>query len=89
MDELKNILAHCRSKKGTGCIGCAWEKKGSAVECWRALVNKVSEVIESNEAEAEIEGGGMTWFFVCGNCHTTLMEHAKYCHECGRRIKWV
>lgn len=41
------------------------------------------------DAEAEIEGGGMTWFFVCGNCHTSLNEHANFCHECGRRIKWV
>ena len=41
------------------------------------------------ETEAEIEGSGHEWFFVCGECHTTLKPHANYCHECGRKVKWT
>jgi hypothetical protein len=44
---------------------------------------------EQEEEEAEIDGSGMTWFFVCGNCHTTLADHAKYCHQCGKKVKWT
>ena len=43
---------------------------------------------EELTAEAELEGGGHTWFFVCGECHTALLHDEKYCPECGRRIAW-
>ena len=47
-------------------------------------------ICKAEEAEADIEGGGMTWYFVCGECRTALPEHnAKYCPECGRKIKWT
>ena len=45
---------------------------------------------EELTAEAEIEGGGMTWYFVCGECHGALPEHnAVYCPHCKRRIIWT
>ena len=37
---------------------------------------------------AEIEGGGHTWWYVCGECHTAIDRKDKYCRECGRRMKW-
>ena len=39
-------------------------------------------------ATPDIEGGGMTWFFVCGECHSTINERDKYCRECGKRVVW-
>lgn len=26
--------------------------------------------------------------FHCGNCHEMIVENQKYCHECGRFVKW-
>ena len=46
------------------------------------------ELLKEKEAEVEIEGGGSTWFYVCGECHTSVSKHSKYCRECGRRLKW-
>ena len=44
---------------------------------------------ETKTSEVELEGGGTTYFYVCGECRTiTATGHAKYCHECGRRLIW-
>jgi hypothetical protein len=37
---------------------------------------------------AEIEGGGHTWWHVCGECHGTIDTPDKYCRHCGRLIDW-
>ena len=49
----------------------------------------LKEQEEEEEEEAEIEGSGTTWFFVCGNCHTTLADHARFCQQCGKKVKWT
>lgn len=47
------------------------------------------EIIKRNvPVEPEAEGGGVTWYFVCGECHTAINPCDKYCSECGKRIKW-
>lgn len=38
--------------------------------------------------EAEIEGGGHTWFFVCGECHGAIDSNDKFCRHCGSVIDW-
>lgn len=47
------------------------------------------DLLTANTAEAEIEGGGLTWFFVCGECHTAIDSNDKYCRQCGRGIVWA
>ena len=37
---------------------------------------------------AEIEGGGSTWFFVCGECHGVVDTPNKFCRHCGQAISW-
>lgn len=37
---------------------------------------------------AEIEGGGTTWFYVCGECHGSIDTRDKYCRHCGHPIDW-
>lgn len=48
-----------------------------------------SNGLQLRQAEAEMEGGGHTWFFVCGECHTAIDTKDKYCRECGREIIWA
>lgn len=61
------------------------------------LVSEAEKCLELAEAEdtimmnpvpAEIEGGGCNWWYVCGECHSSLNSIDKYYHECGRKIKW-
>ena len=43
---------------------------------------------EKTPIEPEIEGSSNTWWYVCGECHTSINPNAKYCHQCGRAVKW-
>jgi hypothetical protein len=43
---------------------------------------------EAVEPEKEHSGSGITWWNVCGNCKTAINPNDKYCHECGRAVKW-
>lgn len=36
----------------------------------------------------EHSGSGITWWHVCGNCGVSINPNAKYCHQCGRAVKW-
>jgi hypothetical protein len=42
---------------------------------------------ERQLAEVELEGGGITWWYVCGECHGTVNYKAKEC-QCGAVLKW-
>lgn len=44
---------------------------------------------EAVEPEREHSGGGTTWWNVCGNCKTAINPNDKFCHECGRAVKWT
>ena len=37
---------------------------------------------------AEIEGGGYTWFHVCGECHGIIDREDKFCKHCGNAVSW-
>ena len=52
-------------------------------------VSQCMKIIKDLEpVEPEIENGNSTYWYVCGECHTYLPETHKYCHECGRKVKW-
>lgn len=38
--------------------------------------------------EVEIEGGGITWWFVCEECHAAVDPKQEYCPVCKRRLIW-
>lgn len=42
---------------------------------------------ERQLAEVELEGGGTTWWYVCGECHGAVNYKAKEC-QCGAVLKW-
>lgn len=59
--------------------------------------NEAKKCLELAEAEdillvppvhTELEGGGHSWWYVCGECHTAIDNSDKYCRQCGRRIRW-
>ena len=43
---------------------------------------------EPVKPERAYSGGGSTWWNVCGVCKTAINPNDKYCHECGRAVKW-
>lgn len=37
--------------------------------------------------EIEMEGGGSTWWHVCGECHGPIDRSDSFCRHCGRPVK--
>ena len=52
------------------------------------IIRRAAENLQQDPVEAEMEGGGSTWWYVCGECHTSIDTRDKFCRECGRRINW-
>lgn len=52
-------------------------------------LSDAADGLQLRQAEAEMEGGGHNWFFVCGECHGLLGSNDKYCRNCGVEIKWA
>lgn len=47
----------------------------------------VEETLLTKPVRGEWEGGGHSWWYVCGECHGALDPHDIYCRHCGRKIK--
>ena len=43
---------------------------------------------EEEGTPAEMEGGGSTWWMVCGECHGAIDTNDHYCRHCGKRVIW-
>ena len=54
---------------------------GQMIEDTIALLKELDPV------EPELEGGGSTWWNVCGECHGAIDISDYFCKHCGRRIK--
>ena len=55
------------------------------------LEERIAIMEEGKTAQMEIEGGGVDWrfvcwWFVCGECHTTVYKCDNFCRKCGRRL---
>ena len=44
---------------------------------------------EEEGTPAELEGGGSTWWMVCGDCRGPIDTNDHYCKHCGRKVKWT
>lgn len=42
-----------------------------------------------NNIPAELEGGGWSWWFVCGKCHGTIDYKVEECPHCHNLIDWT
>ena len=52
------------------------------------LLKDVRELLkEQDPVEPELEGGGSTWWHVCGECHGAIDVSDNFCKHCGRRIR--
>lgn len=47
----------------------------------------VRMIKEREPAEIETEGGGSSWWYVCGEYHGAVDISDNFCKHCGRRIK--
>lgn len=55
------------------------------------IAKSAMELLEEQEpVEPRIKtsGSGITWWNICGACNTAINPNDKFCHECGRAVKW-
>jgi len=82
-------LRCCSHTDGVNCIYCPYDNIDS--DCTALMSMDVLELLKEQEAvkpEREHSGGGTTWWNVCGACRTAINPNDKFCHECGRAVKW-
>ena len=60
--------------------------KNEAEKCLELA--KAKEALLSAPIHSEIEGGGSSWWYVCGECHGQIDNHDSYCRHCGKRCEW-
>ena len=45
------------------------------------------ELIKQIPLKMEIEGGGLTWWYVCPECHGAIDDGDKDCRHCGQAVE--
>ena len=93
MDREKVIKGlECCAECGKCKNECPYDgKNNSMYGCTTRLAKDALELLKAQEPvkpEREHSGGGTTWWNVCGACKTAINPNDKYCHECGRAVKW-
>jgi hypothetical protein len=57
-------------------------------ETEKDAIRTAAELLKDQEpVEPELEGGGSSWWHVCGECHGTIDENDLFCRHCGRPVK--
>lgn len=51
------------------------------------ICRKAAENLQKDPVEAELEGGGHTWWYVCPECHGEIDSSDHYCRHCGQAVK--
>lgn len=52
----------------------------------RRVITEAYEMLKPEEAE--MEGGGYNWWYVCPECHVHLKHGTRFCQSCGKEIIW-
>ena len=88
IDRMKNLKKHLRAQI---------EKARQLDSKWVYILEKEAEtcleladaeiVAVSEPVETEMEGGGSSWYRVCGECHGVVGDYDLYCKHCGRKLK--
>lgn len=89
IDNLKNLKKHLQTQ-----ISKAKQFDSKWVYILKTEAEKCLELAEAEETllspptHTELEGGGHSWWYVCGECHGMIDNNDLYCRHCGRKVKW-
>lgn len=96
MDELREkvILGIGYSLVNDSIMECANAKCqfiNCRESCLEWLLRNALTPLKAQEPElvsVKDSDGGETHWYVCGKCKALINPGDKYCHECGREVKW-
>jgi len=66
-------------------IDYAYNESGRLESLSRMLDELLKE--QKEPVDIEIEGGGSTWWHVCGECQGAVDNNDRFCRHCGRQFK--
>lgn len=75
-----NIVKALTVCQTTGCHGCPYD--GECSDRSFALDNDIISILTPLPPTMKEDDP------YCPDCHTALFRGCKFCHECGREIKW-
>lgn len=84
---IKGLKCHISSR----CTNCPYQKNWGSCSASETLFMDILAMLKEQEPvkpAKEYSGGGVTWWYVCGDCLTAINPNDKYCHECGKKVKW-
>ena len=84
VEEKELVLCkHCKHEE----VCCRRRTDNPEWYCGDGVRKDENDPPENREsAETEMEGGGSTWWYVCGECHTAIDKKDRFCRECGRKL---
>lgn len=53
----------------------------------QTLEQAVNELSRNIPKEMDLEGGGVSWWYVCQECHGAIDCQDKFCRHCGQAVK--
>jgi hypothetical protein len=75
------------SENEDSCKLCPYAANDYACSPWELYDDILSLLKEQEPVKPEMEGGGSTWWHVCGECHGTIDSSDSFCRHCGRPVK--
>ena len=82
---INELRALCKEGKKKLTDACVPDGEQSIAINLNALIEAIAE---QKPVKPDIEGGGSSWFYVCGECHGSVNPYDKHCRHCGREIDW-
>ena len=85
-------IERCICHVPDACRDCSkYKKYQPLVICMEELLKDALSLLKEYKVEfVEIidSDGGKTHWYACGGCKSPINPGDRYCHECGRAVKW-
>ena len=104
MDKRERVIydiERCICHVPDACRDCSKDKEacGITFACMEELLKDAMELLKEQDAiepkkvnrymDSDEKGNPfIVETYDCGNCGKELLLNAKYCHECGKAVKW-
>lgn len=87
-EKVINIYANCIINDKQCCSDCYTGGPGLGIACRQQVLTDALYLLKEQEpVEPELEGGGSSWWHVCGECHGMIDKNDLFCRHCGRPVK--
>lgn len=83
-------IERCICHVPDACRDCSYDNE-PCPKCFEHLLRDALSLLKAQEPEPvsiKDSDGGETHWYVCRSCKVPINPGDKFCHECGRAVKW-